>query len=154
MSWRNNQDICRKTDQICVDCHRGGFLLYHDHKNDKSVAYDFRETAPAAATPGMLTGVAGVVRLLMLLADLSTRPYLPVLVRKSAGSTDVRSYFSKYRHRVSRKYRNRDVNECEFVANEADHRPLMELSFVVICIFQVISGTEVYGRSWLVKKVF
>ena len=58
-------------------------------------------------------------------ADLPTRPYLPVLVRKSASSTHVQPYFSKYGHRVSRKYRNRDVNECEFVASEADRRPLM-----------------------------
>ena len=33
------------------------------------------------------------------------------------------------------------------------NRALMELSFVDICIFQAISMTEVYGRSWLVKKV-
>ena len=33
------------------------------------------------------------------------------------------------------------------------NRALMELSFVDICIFQAISVTEVYGRSWLVKKV-
>ncbi|KAK7091895.1 glutathione hydrolase 1 proenzyme-like [Littorina saxatilis] len=38
----------------------GGFLLYHDHKNHKSVAYDFRETAPAMATPDMLMGHADV----------------------------------------------------------------------------------------------
>ena len=31
--------------------------------------------------------------------------------------------------------------------------PLMELSLVDICIFQAISVTEVYVRSWLVKKV-
>ena len=33
------------------------------------------------------------------------------------------------------------------------NRALMELSFVDICIFQAISVMEVYGRSWLVKKV-
>ena len=48
----------------------------------------------------------------------------PVLVRKSASSTDVRPHFSKYGHRVSRKCRNRDVNRCEFVATEADCRAL------------------------------
>ena len=32
--------------------------------------------------------------------DLPTRPYFTVLVRKSAGSTDVCPYFSKYGHRV------------------------------------------------------
>ena len=42
-------------------CFRGGFLLYHDHKSDKSVAYDFRETAPAAATETMLDLVLDVV---------------------------------------------------------------------------------------------
>ena len=36
-----------------------------------------------------------------LCADLPSRPYLTVLVRKSAGSMDVRPYFSKYGHRVS-----------------------------------------------------
>ena len=44
-------------------------------------------------------------------ADLPTRLYLPVLVRKLVGSMEVCSYFSKYGHRVSRKYRNRDVND-------------------------------------------
>ena len=58
-------------------------------------------------------------------ADLPARPYLAVLVRKLAGSTDVRPYFSKYRHRVSRKYGNCDVNECKFVASQADGRALM-----------------------------
>ena len=33
------------------------------------------------------------------------------------------------------------------------NRALMELLFVDICIFQAISVTEAYGRSWLVKKV-
>ena len=56
----------------------------------------------------------------LVIADLPTRLYLPVLVRKSAGSTEVWPYFSKYGHRVSRKYCNRDV-----VASEADRRALM-----------------------------
>ena len=34
------------------------------------------------------------------------------------------------------------------------NRALMELSFVDLCIFQAISVTEVYFRSWLVKKVW
>ncbi|KAL8569064.1 hypothetical protein ACOMHN_020506 [Nucella lapillus] len=34
----------------------GGFLLFHDHKNDKSAAYNFRETAPHAAFATMLNG--------------------------------------------------------------------------------------------------
>ena len=50
---------------------------------------------------------------------------MTVLVRKSADRTDVCPYFSKYGHRVSRKYGNRDVNKCEFVASEACHRALM-----------------------------
>lgn len=33
----------------------GGFLLYHDHKNGQSQAYDFRETAPAGAREAMLS---------------------------------------------------------------------------------------------------
>ena len=48
-------------------------------------------------------------------ADLPTRPYLPVLVRKSAGSMEVRLYFSKYGNRVSRKYGNRDVNDASLL---------------------------------------
>ena len=56
-----------------------------------------------------------------IVADLPTRPYLAVLVLKSAGSMDVSTYFSKYGQRVSRKYRNRDMNEGEFVASKV-HR--------------------------------
>ena len=78
--------------------------------------------------------------------------YLTVVDRKSAGSTDICPYISKYRPRVSRKYGNHDVNECEFVASEADRRALMELSFVYICIFQAIPRAEVYGWSSLVQK--
>ena len=58
-------------------------------------------------------------------ADPPTHPYLIILVRKSAGNMDVRPYFSKYGHIVSRKYRNRDLNKCELVASEADRRVLM-----------------------------
>ena len=57
------------------------------------------------------------------------RPVYPLafarISRKSAGSMDVRPYFSKYGHRVFGKYRNRNVNECDFVARKADHRALM-----------------------------
>ena len=53
--------------------------------------------------------------------DLPTRPYLTVLAWKSADSTDVRPYFSKCGHSVSRKYRNRDVNEFLSVASIADY---------------------------------
>ena len=55
-------------------------------------------------------------------ADLPTCLYLPVLVGKSAGSTEVRPNFSKYRHRVSRKYRNRDVND----ASSLPAKPIIE----------------------------
>ena len=51
--------------------------------------------------------------------------YQSILVRKLAGSMDVRVYFSKCGHRVSRKYRNRDVNKCKFVVSKADHGALM-----------------------------
>ena len=34
------------------------------------------------------------------------------LVRNLASSTEVRPYFSKYRHRVSRKYGNHNVNDA------------------------------------------
>ena len=78
-------------------------------------------------------------------ADLPAHPYLTVLVRKSAGSADVRLYFSNYGQRGSRKYGNRDVNECKFIASEADRSAVMELSFIDICLFQAIPGTEVYG---------
>ena len=66
------------------------------------------------------------------LTDLPTHLYLTVLVWKSAGSTDVRWYFSKQEHRVSRKYTNRDMNEWEFITSKADRLVLMELSFVDI----------------------
>lgn len=37
----------------------GAFMLYHDSKRRKLVAYDGRETAPAAATPGRFLGRDG-----------------------------------------------------------------------------------------------
>ena len=83
--------------------------------------------------------------------DLPTHPYLTVLVRKLPGSTDVRPYFSKCRHSVSRKYGNRDMKDCEFIA-------IVERWWGIIVrwhlhIFQAISGAEVYSWSWLVKQV-
>ena len=57
--------------------------------------------------------------------DLPTRPYLTVLIRKSASSMDERQYFSKYGSRLFRKHGNCYMNECEFVAREADRRVLM-----------------------------
>ena len=39
------------------------------------------------------------------------------------------------------------MNECEFFANKVNRSALTELSFVDICIFQSISGAEVYRRS-------
>ena len=56
----------------------------------------------------------------MSVADLPTHLCLTVLVRISASSTDVHPYFSKYGHRVSRKYVDRDMIKCEFVAIEGD----------------------------------
>ena len=53
-------------------------------------------------------------------ADLPTHPYFTILVRKSAGSTDVHQYFSKHGHRISRKYGNHDMNKCEFVPSKAN----------------------------------
>ena len=58
-----------------------------------------------------------------VLPDLPVRPYLTVLVRKSTSSMDVHPYFSKYGHRVSRKYGNGNMNECGLVAS--GHRALM-----------------------------
>ena len=82
---------------------------------------------------------------------LPAHPRLTIFVRKSAGSTDVRAYLSKYE--VSRKYRSHSMKECEFVASKVDCWALMELSFLDICIFQTISGAKVKSRSWLIKKV-
>ena len=48
-------------------------------------------------------------------ADLPICPYLPVLVWKLVGSMEVRLYFSKYGHRVSRKYGNCDVNDASLL---------------------------------------
>ena len=42
-------------------------------------------------------------------------PVLRVLVLKSAGSVDVHPYFSKYGHRISRKYGNRDVKDASLL---------------------------------------
>ena len=59
------------------------------------------------------------------LSDLPTWLYLPVLVQKSAGSTEARPYFAKYGHRVSRKYGNRDMNDGSLLPAKHDRRPLM-----------------------------
>ena len=86
---------------------------------------------------------------------LPTCPYLPVLVWKLAGSTDVHPYFSKYGQRVCRKYRNRDMNECEFVASEADRRPLMgsyhSLTFAYFKPYPGLKYTA--GPDWSKKFV-
>ena len=66
-------------------------------------------------------------------ADLPTRPYLTVFVQKSADSMDVRTYLSKYRQKVSRKYRNRDVNECVFVASEVVEGQSLMVHRVIVC---------------------
>ena len=77
------------------------------------------------------------------ISGLPIHPYLTVLVRKSASSMDVCTHFSKYGQTDSRKYGNRNTNECELVASEADRWVLMELSFIDIWKFQAIRGAEV-----------
>ena len=52
---------------------------------------------------------------LMSVADLTTCLYLPILVWKSSSSTEVHPYFSKYGHKVSRKYGNCSVNNTSFL---------------------------------------
>ena len=47
--------------------------------------------------------------------DLPTYPYMPVLVQKLAGSAEVRPYFSKYGHRIFRKYGNGDVSNVSLL---------------------------------------
>ena len=76
-------------------------------------------------------------------ADLPNHPYLTILVRKSASSMDVRLYFSKYGHRVSRKYGNGDMNKCEFVASETDCRALMgSYSSLTFAYFKPFPGLK------------
>ena len=80
---------------------------------------------------------------------------MTVLVRKLAGSTDVRSYFSKYGHSVSRKYGNRDENECEVVASKADHRVLMgSCCLLTFAYFKPFPGLKyTAGPDWPNKIV-
>ena len=87
--------------------------------------------------------------------DLPTHPYLTVLVRKSASSTDVRRYFSKYGHRVSRKYGNCDVNKCEFVSSEANRRALMgSYQLLTFAYFKPFPGLKyMAGPDWSKKFV-
>ena len=58
----------------------------------------------------------------MTKTDLPTHPYLPVLVRISAGSTSI---FLKIRTQCFQKVQKSRHEQCEFVAREADHRALM-----------------------------
>ena len=60
-----------------------------------------------------------IVIKVMTITELPTRPYL---VWKSARRTDVRPYFSKYGHKVSRKYGNCDVNN----ASSLPAKPIIE----------------------------
>ena len=85
--------------------------------------------------------------MIVSVSDLPPRPYLPVLVRKLAGSMEVRPYFLKYEHRVFKKYGNGNVNNASLLPGKPIVMRSWELSFVDICIFQAISGAEVYGRS-------
>ena len=80
-------------------------------------------------------------------ADLPARPYLPILVRKSAGSTDVRRYFSKYGHRVSKKYGNRSVNNASLLPA----KPIVEHWWgVIVCCHLHISS---HFRGWSMRLV-
>ena len=108
---------------------------------------------PAGRKGNHRTRSGCAVIVISTVADLPTCPYLPVLVWKSAGSTDVRPYFSKYGHsfqKVLKSRRKRMRVPCQQSRSWSVNG---ELSFIDICICQAISGAEVYGRSWLVKKV-
>ena len=86
---------------------------------------------------------------------LPTCPYLTILVRKLAGSMDVCPYFSRYGHRVSRKYGNRDVDECELVASEADCRALLgSYRLLTFAYFKPFLGPKcMAGPDWSKKSV-
>ena len=68
---------------------------------------------------------------------------------------DVHPYFSKYGHRVARKYRNRNLNKCKFVASEADLRALIRsyhsLTFAYFKPFMGLKYTA--GPDWSKKFV-
>ena len=57
-----------------------------------------------------------------IITDLPTRPYLPVLVRKSAGSTPI---FLRIQTQSFQKVRKSRRERCEFVASEADRKVLI-----------------------------
>ena len=78
------------------------------HNLDLEKAFSFRGLCPQTPTRALP---------LEPLADLPTRLYLTVWVRKSVSNKNVWAYFSKYGQRVSRQYGNRDVNKCKFIAN-------------------------------------
>ena len=88
-------------------------------------------------------------------ADLPTCPYLTVLVWKLAGSMDVHQHFSKCGDRVSRKYRNGNVNECDFVDSEADRRTLMgSYRLLAFAHFKPFPGLKyTAGPEWSKKFV-
>ena len=82
-----------------------------------------------------------------------TRPAYPSVfdristeIGRQYGCTTV--FLKIWTQEFSRKYRNRDVNKCKFVASMNG-----KLLFLEICIFQAISRPEVSSQSWLVKKV-
>ena len=62
----------------------------------------------------------------------------------------MRLYFSKYGHRVSRKYGNHDVNECEFIASEGDRRVLMgSYRLLTFAYFNPFPGLKyMAGPDW------
>ena len=89
--------------------------------------------------------------------DLTARLYLTVLVCKSAGSTDVRAYFSIHRQRVCKKYGNWDVNELAFIASEVEHlqsyrsltfayfKPFLGLNYKFVKPVNIDFASKLYG---------
>ena len=111
-----------------VIIHEGDLMEHHHLKSVQALYSPHLQTAVVAHSCQLRyveCCSSDVCILLSSFTGLPTCLYLTVLVRKSASSTDVRLYFSKYRHSGSRKYRNRDVNACEFIASEADCRALV-----------------------------
>ena len=66
---------------------------------------------------------------------------------------DVHLYFSKYGHRVSRKYGNRDVNKCVFFAHKANRRVLMEgYRSLTFAYFKPFSGLKYMAGPGLLNQ--
>ena len=85
---------------------------------------------------------------------LKTRAQSFQKVWKWAGSSDERPYVSKHGHRVSRKYGNRDVNECEFVVREADRKALTgSYRSLTFAYFKPFPGLKFTASDWSKKFV-